>query len=200
MLRECNQGFRDLVSQAFLHVEIIGPQVLDGYYDIVSPKGHMILPSVWDEIIEPGWQLSMHMWPMPETQLRPGPHLSASQHDVRFRRPESMADDVPIVDDHRCHRAADGEEPHVPTGPLWDIGEEGSQCAFIGSYGIVDDPVVETGSLKVPALSSSLSQNPDSKTEQEESDGEGRLTDCVVLTDESVHDAVDGEWDAFEND
>jgi len=58
------QSFESLIRQAFFHVDIIGPQVTDGFFDILSPKGHVILPSVWDDVIEPGWEISMHMWPM----------------------------------------------------------------------------------------------------------------------------------------
>lgn len=62
-----SQGFSDLVKQAFQHVDVIGTHVNDGYYDILSPKRHIILPSLWDDVIEPGWEVSMHMWPMPDT-------------------------------------------------------------------------------------------------------------------------------------
>ena len=56
----------DLIRQAFLHVEVIGPHVADGHYDLVGPTGDIILPQVWETVVEPDWTITMHMWPMPE--------------------------------------------------------------------------------------------------------------------------------------
>ena len=56
----------DLIRQAFLHVEIIGPHVADGHYDLVGSNGEIILPQVWDTVIEPDAMITMHMWPLPE--------------------------------------------------------------------------------------------------------------------------------------
>lgn len=56
----------DLIRQAFLHVEVIGPHVAEGHYDLVGPNGEIILPQVWETMIEPDWVITMHMWPMPE--------------------------------------------------------------------------------------------------------------------------------------
>jgi len=70
----------ELIRQAFLHVEGLGPHVLEGHYDLIGPKGDIILPRVWETIIQPGWDISMHMWPMPEPPKPPPP---PSQH--RFR-------------------------------------------------------------------------------------------------------------------
>lgn len=56
----------DLIRQAFLHVEVIGPHVAEGHYDLVGPQGDIILPQVWETVIEPDWMVTMHMWPMPE--------------------------------------------------------------------------------------------------------------------------------------
>ena len=56
----------DLIRQAFLHVEVIGPHVAEGHYDLVGPQGDIILPQVWETVVEPDWTITMHMWPMPE--------------------------------------------------------------------------------------------------------------------------------------
>lgn len=55
-----------LIRQAFLHVEVIGPHVAEGHYDLVGPNGEIILPQVWETVLEPDWTVTMHMWPMPE--------------------------------------------------------------------------------------------------------------------------------------
>jgi hypothetical protein len=56
----------ELIRQAFLHVEGLGPHVAQGHYDLIGPNGEIILPRVWETTIEPDWVISMHMWPMPE--------------------------------------------------------------------------------------------------------------------------------------
>jgi hypothetical protein len=56
----------ELIRQAFLHVEVIGPHVADGHYDLVGPNGDIILPQVWETVIEPDSTITMHMWPIPE--------------------------------------------------------------------------------------------------------------------------------------
>lgn len=79
----------DLIRQAFLHVEVIGPHVAEGHYDLVGPNGEIILPQVWETMIEPDWVITMHMWPMPEPPPPPPPP------------PEGAADvviDVPPAD------------------------------------------------------------------------------------------------------
>lgn len=54
----------ELIKQAFLHVDVIGPHVQQGHYDLTGPNGEIILPSVWEKVIEPDWQISMTMWPV----------------------------------------------------------------------------------------------------------------------------------------
>ena len=56
----------DLIRQAFLHVEVIGPHVSEGHYDLVGPSGEIILPQVWEIMVEPDWTVTMQMWSMPD--------------------------------------------------------------------------------------------------------------------------------------
>lgn len=55
-----------LIKEAFLHVVDLGPHVADGQYDLLGPKDEIIMPSIWESVIEPGWEVTMHMWPIPE--------------------------------------------------------------------------------------------------------------------------------------
>lgn len=50
-----------------MHVDVIGPHVQDGHYDLVGPNGEIILPAVWENTVQPGWQITMRMWPMDNT-------------------------------------------------------------------------------------------------------------------------------------
>ena len=58
----------ELIRQAFSHVDVIGPHVAEGHYDLMGPNNEIILPGVWDTVIEPDWTVTMHMWPMPEKE------------------------------------------------------------------------------------------------------------------------------------
>src|SRR5690348_18502003 len=60
----------ELIKQAFLHVDVIGPHVQDGHYDLIGPNGEIILPTVWEKVVEPDWSITMHMWPMDKAPLR----------------------------------------------------------------------------------------------------------------------------------
>lgn len=60
------KGMEGLIKQAFLHVDLIGQHVQEGHYDLCGPDGEIILPQVWETMIQPDWEISMHMWPMPE--------------------------------------------------------------------------------------------------------------------------------------
>ena len=72
----------DLIRQAFLHVEVIGPHVADGHYDLVGPQGDIILPQVWETVVEPDWTITMHMWPMPEPPPPEEPPAEAADAGV----------------------------------------------------------------------------------------------------------------------
>lgn len=63
------QGMEDLIKQAFLNVDVIGPHVQEGHYDLIGPSGEIILPQAWEDVIEPDMAITMHMWPMPETNI-----------------------------------------------------------------------------------------------------------------------------------
>lgn len=60
------KGMEGLIRQAFMHVDIIGDHVRAQHYDLTGPDGEIILPQVWDTMVQPDWEISMHMWPMPE--------------------------------------------------------------------------------------------------------------------------------------
>ena len=88
----------DLIKQAFAHVEVTSPHVQEGHYDLIGPDGEIILPIVWDKTVQPGWQISMRMWPMDKHPLpgppRPGHPMTPEQH-MQF-----------MMEQHRRRRAA----------------------------------------------------------------------------------------------
>ena len=64
----------DLIKQAFMHVDQFSQHVADGHYDLIGPNGEIILPQVWETMIEPDWNVTMMMWPVPEKPPMHGPH------------------------------------------------------------------------------------------------------------------------------
>ncbi|KAL2060819.1 hypothetical protein VTL71DRAFT_8871 [Oculimacula yallundae] len=74
-------GVSELLKQAFLHVDVLGPHVNDGHYDLICTSGRSsgeyILPQVWEAVVEPGWQVTMHMWPLPGMPQSVGSTLSS---------------------------------------------------------------------------------------------------------------------------
>ncbi|CAK3846816.1 Hypothetical predicted protein [Lecanosticta acicola] len=60
------KGMETLIKQAFMHIDGIGDHVHQGHYDLLGPDGEIILPQVWDTMIQPDTEISMHMWPMDE--------------------------------------------------------------------------------------------------------------------------------------
>lgn len=56
----------ELIKQAFLHIDGIGQHVHEGHYDLIGPDGEIILPQVWEVMVQPDWTITMHMWPLPE--------------------------------------------------------------------------------------------------------------------------------------
>jgi hypothetical protein len=80
----------DLIKQAFLHVDMIGPHVQAGHYDLIGPNGEIILPPVWDKVIEPDWQVTMHMWPMERAGPGAPPGMRGGPHGVPGGMPGPM--------------------------------------------------------------------------------------------------------------
>lgn len=85
----------------------------DGHYDILDPQGRVVLPSVWDAVVEPGWEVSMHMWPMNQDRIE-----EKRAHQARF--------------DGRVGLGC-GEERLRPN---WHLGSE-TPCGFDGEEEVI---------------------------------------------------------------
>lgn len=58
------QGIKKLIYQACVEIEEIRPRVAGGQYNLIGPKGNVILPHTWERVVEPGWAITMRMWPV----------------------------------------------------------------------------------------------------------------------------------------
>lgn len=88
------EGMESLIRQAFDHVDVLGPLVAQRQYDLVGPNGEIILPQIWETMIEPDLAIAMHMWPLPEPPKRPEQHVPIpsdmrrpSKHGARVSAP-----------------------------------------------------------------------------------------------------------------
>jgi hypothetical protein len=64
---------QDLIKQAFVGVDVVGPEVQAGRYDVTGPNGQVILPQAWERTVEPGWRVGIVMWPLEESLPRREP-------------------------------------------------------------------------------------------------------------------------------
>lgn len=101
----------ELIRRAFLHVETLEPLVRDGRYELIGPNAEIILPQAWEDLVEPGWFVSMRMWPTPE----PAPPIPPP---LVMLWPPSQ--ETHTGQGHSRHRTANtehlrrGRPPHVP--------------------------------------------------------------------------------------
>jgi hypothetical protein len=65
------QDMETLIEQAFanIHNSTISGHVKSGRFDLSDPSGAVILPSIWETVIQPDSTITMHMWPLPEASL-----------------------------------------------------------------------------------------------------------------------------------
>ncbi|RSL69033.1 hypothetical protein CEP54_002614 [Fusarium duplospermum] len=98
------QGMEDLIKQAFLQVDVLGPHVAEGHYDLIGPDGEIILPTVWEKVVQPGWSVTMTMWPMEKPPM-PSRHAPTDIPEVQPPLPagweiKSDASGRPYLVDH----------------------------------------------------------------------------------------------------
>ena len=103
------EGMEDLIKQAFLHVDIVGEQVRQGHYDLFGQDGVIILPEVWETFVQPGWEITMQMWPMPEP--------SSSSHEDRSVPSKSRSPRNTPSATAKSSRIPIPVEPYYPSSP-----------------------------------------------------------------------------------
>ena len=130
-----------MITQAFLHVDVIGPHVQEGHYDLVGPDGEIILPQIWETVIQPDWAITMHMWPMPEPPPPPpGAYLPQTTKDshaaledfrllIRF-----MDEDLKDIFEMR-QKIEDGTLEKIAFDDLWHLFRYGEEVLIKDKYG-----------------------------------------------------------------
>ena len=84
-----------LIREIFGDKDDLGTQVNEGHYDLIGPSGEIILPQVWQSVIEPGWTIKMQMWPTTPN--------AREQHGGGFSEPiqSSVINDSPEPQSHQ---------------------------------------------------------------------------------------------------
>ena len=115
------KGMETLIKQAFLHVDVIGEHVHQGRYDLTGPDGEIILPQVWDTMIKPDWEISMHMWPMPEPAKEKKKEDKAAQDAAALADPFASLGlaDLGIVEPMKKKSS---KKDKKKTDPIIDVG------------------------------------------------------------------------------
>jgi hypothetical protein len=90
------QKMEKLIQEPLLHFDNIGPHVREGHYDLIGPDMEVILPHMWESVVEPGMAISMHLWPMPdllsppEDTMTPEPPISIQDE----RGPDAVSPEI----------------------------------------------------------------------------------------------------------
>jgi hypothetical protein len=171
------KGMESLIKQAFVHADVIGARVHEGHYDLMGPTGEIVLPQVWDMMVEPGWEVFMHMWPVAET-----PKKKKKKKEKRVEKPvdpfdaymaqqfaqmgAGQVDNVPLKkakkdkDCKKAKRISVSPPPALVAGPstalaplpempLFNTREEYEHWLTTGEPpATVEDPVVEAPKRK----------------------------------------------------
>lgn len=61
----------ELIRQAFENVDDLAVHVQEGWFDLIGPGGEIILPSVWEKVLEPDWSITMAVWPLDRIRHHP---------------------------------------------------------------------------------------------------------------------------------
>jgi hypothetical protein len=150
------KGMETLIRQAFVNIERIGPHVANGHYHLLGPNGEIILPQVWDIVVQPGWDIKMQMWPLPPDPLEAKFNSGIGGHPPEIvpviDRPSRSSRSRPQVSGSKSagKRASVGPAPPPPPPPPPAPAQHASPLpppmhmpSVLVGHDDLDDPVVE---------------------------------------------------------
>ncbi|RSL82859.1 hypothetical protein CEP51_004873 [Fusarium floridanum] len=85
------EGLKKLIDAAFVQVDVLGSHVEEGHFDLIGPDDIVMLPEIWDDLIQPGMNITMTMWPM-DTLLRPHKPGTQPTKPTRPKTPEQSSE------------------------------------------------------------------------------------------------------------
>ncbi|KAJ3530579.1 hypothetical protein NM208_g9264 [Fusarium decemcellulare] len=109
------KGIEHLIKAAFKEVAVIGPHVMEGHFDLLSPDGDIMLPDVWEDLVEPEMAVHMEMWPMDKMARPPTNPFVRPQLNSSHNRPLSPTPRiVPKVEEALNAKRSRGESAQFP--------------------------------------------------------------------------------------
>jgi hypothetical protein len=129
----------------------LGPAVLAGRYDLRTSDGHIILPELWDDLVEPGMKITQRAWPLPPRRCSrqpppPPPPRWIGGPPIHFGQGAP-----PVINDH----------PRIPQLPvIVDISNREANDHASGSSKPLESP---NPSLKILEKSSSAEYSKETK-------------------------------------
>ncbi|THX48983.1 hypothetical protein D6D11_05853, partial [Aureobasidium pullulans] len=188
------EGTEGLIKQAFVHIENIGPHVADGHYHLLGPNNEIILPQVWEVVVQPGWDIKMELWPLPESD-KPTNLLDPPDLDIRVDGGDSGGDGRKIDSSGSSKKQGElaftktsSKKQGVPAFTKWMLGgtrprpkrAQNEREHESKSYeGFTDDEYSEVEEVEHHVQKSIPRVNDEAKTEgtDQRDDGDGREID-----------------------
>ena len=130
-----------------------GLQTQLGQFDLIGPEGEVILPQVWESVVQPDCQVSMVMWPVLEKAV-----LADVMQPPGARIDESAKDEE-VEATTRTETATTSTYPFTDSGYHSASREVTSQCVMDGEDGqvvqlaqndVLDSATVYTVETQVP--------------------------------------------------
>ncbi|KAK5725932.1 hypothetical protein LTR15_004122 [Elasticomyces elasticus] len=130
------EGMELLVKQAFMPVarDFLSEHVHKGHYDLIGSAGQIMLPQLWDTMIRPGEEVTMHMWPMPEREernLNKDVVDAGSQSEIIDRPRLSEDDESEVVEAEDGSYVVEAIVAHQLSDPLMHSAKLGEQPVML---------------------------------------------------------------------
>ncbi|GAB7356902.1 hypothetical protein MBLNU459_g7761t2 [Dothideomycetes sp. NU459] len=122
------KGMENMIDQAFFH-DTLGDRVIQGHYDLIGPTNEIIFVQNWEQTVQPGWKISMKLWPLPEADKKPNalslaiPSANSSATVKKDKKLTSDAKNTGLI----ARIADDGQSSDSKKGPLPNLIVPGSQ-------------------------------------------------------------------------
>jgi len=97
---------------------------------LIAPDGEIILPTVWEKVVQPDWSITMHMWPMERMPRPMQPGMMQGQGGPRPGYP------------NREGGGHDPRRPHFPPGAMFAGGGPGARPPGFPSGGRGGNPMI----------------------------------------------------------
>ena len=90
----------------------------------MGPNGEIILPQVWETVVEPDWSITMHMWPMeePEKPKPPEPPMMPPLEQIIDVGPPPAAGKRPGRNKNKNRANVPPAPPPIPMHPHGPAG------------------------------------------------------------------------------